>query len=103
MRTIHIAGYPVIIGSRCRQLCAWCGEKLIDDDLALTMAPMVAVTAFAEGSASNPGYWEVGVLVAREDMGGVISTSIVQHENGKDMPPGSCCHQHHSPLRLVPR
>lgn len=33
--TVHIAGFEVQFAERVRQRCAWCGEVLIDQELAL--------------------------------------------------------------------
>ena len=30
MKTVHVAGPPVVINGRVVQRCAWCGEKLLD-------------------------------------------------------------------------
>ena len=50
----HIAGFPVLVEGRYqRQLCAWCGYPLIDDDLA----------RMASEDGSAPGAWAVGALV----------------------------------------
>lgn len=64
MRTIHLAGIPITIQDRLvRQLCSWCGERLIDLDLE-----MVAVHEpdAKEGEPFKPSHWEVGAWVGVE-------------------------------------
>jgi hypothetical protein len=33
---VHLAGFEVRFGERLRQRCAWCGEVMVDQELALT-------------------------------------------------------------------
>lgn len=54
-QVIHIAGTPIAIGSVHRQLCAWCGATLIDDDLSRMMV--------APGCDAAAKPFEVGALV----------------------------------------
>lgn len=89
MATIHIAGFPVRVGNRQRQRCAWCGVVLIDDDLA-NMAVFPA-DAPIEGSKFEPN-----ALVAVDGPG----SWIVRHENGAPLPAGWCGDEK-TPLRLV--
>lgn len=50
----HIAGFAVILDGRFqRQICAWCGEILIDNDLSKM--------ASTDGRA--PAFWECGCIV----------------------------------------
>lgn len=82
---IHFAGYPMRIGRYCRQRCGWCGEVLEDWDLSLTMVP-----AKADGTPGDgPMPWQGGALV--EVTGGnPTMKSVVVHEDGTDLPPGTC-------------
>jgi hypothetical protein len=101
MRTIHIAGFPVRIGPHCRQLCAWCGEKLVDANFDLVMvAPISEVTP-----DFIPGFWEMGALVAvdrSEETRAALST-LVSHAEGDPLPAGSCFRREHPSIRLVPQ
>jgi hypothetical protein len=74
----HIAGTWVEVGSRLRQLCAWCGYRLVDYDLARIAVP--------EGQDPRPGTWAPGDLV-RVD-GNVSMT--VEHEDGAELPADAC-------------
>lgn len=57
---IHIAGFSVGVDSLLRQRCAWCGEVLIDLDLA-----NIAVAPGEDGAPGRgPGTWEPFALVA---------------------------------------
>ncbi len=86
---VHIAGFPVRVGSRLRQLCAWCGEQLIDLDLdCIAVAPGSSVGA--------PGTWETNALVAVD---GPVSW-VVQPEDG-DKLPRECCAKGPVKLTLV--
>ena len=81
-RVVHIAGRPVKVGHRGRQLCAWCGAKLIDDDFSTIM-----VASNADGSPGElPRPWDDGALVAVD---GSLSM-LVPHEDGTDLP-DDCC------------
>lgn len=37
--TVHVAGFELQYAERMRQRCAWCGEVLIDQELALVAYP----------------------------------------------------------------
>lgn len=75
-RKVHIAGFPVRIGNELRQRCAWCGERLIDEDLSCLASP----------DGSPFGTWEVGVLVAVEGK----HSYVVPHVDGATVP-SDCC------------
>ena len=78
-RKIHIAGFPVRVGNRKRQRCAWCGEVLMDYDLANVLV--------APGSRDpEPAHFELGALVAVDGPG----SWIVPHADGDRMPAGWC-------------
>jgi hypothetical protein len=74
---IHIAGRQVQIGRQLRQRCSWCGALLEDHQLGA-----------GAGDDGNPGppMWEPGALVALDGN----ASYVVEHEDGKDLPPGAC-------------
>lgn len=89
---IHIAGYPLKIGTKGRQLCAWCGERLFDVDHANEM-----VAPNADGSPGDGSLpWEEGALVAHDGN----MWWIVRHEDGAQLPLQSCVGP--PPLRVIP-
>lgn len=52
----HLAGLEVVIGNRYyRQRCSWCGQELVDYDVALIAVPV--------GQDPTPAFWPVGSLV----------------------------------------
>lgn len=79
--TIHFAGTHVTIDNRLRQLCAWCGHRLVDLDLT-----RVGVEA---GDTSGPPTWEVGSLVGID---GGFSWVVRDSFPGQStaLPPGTC-------------
>lgn len=85
MGTIHIAGFPVQIGSKYRQRCAWCEEILIDGDMA---HEMVATSNGAE--PTGPGKYECGALVEVHKDGPVTGTAVVPHTDGDLLPANAC-------------
>lgn len=86
---IHIAGYPVKVGSLGRQLCAWCGVVLFDVDHARI--------AIAPGCEGGPTPWQMGELIAVD---GAVS-SLIPHEDGAQLPL-NCCACPKPTLALVP-
>lgn len=75
---VHIAGLDVQVGTLLRQRCAWCGEVLIDYDLARIAVPV--------GQDPRPSTWKVAVLVEVED-----GTSWVrEYIDGEPLPPNAC-------------
>lgn len=76
---IHIAGFPVRIGSLKRQRCAWCDAILLDYDLSL-------IAVAPGGDTAEPRHWEMGSLVAVDGPG----SWIVKHEDGSSIPAGWC-------------
>lgn len=81
-RRIHIAGFPIKVGTKGRQLCGWCGAVLFNVDHALEL-----VAPNADGSpgrGSTP--WTPGALVRVE---GNLSV-VVPHVDGDDLP-ADCC------------
>ncbi len=87
--TVHIAGLVIQVGSQLRQLCSWCGHKLIDVDLSCIMAPMKE-----DGSPPDPyGTWAVDALIKVDgNYSGVI-------EHNGTLPANACAKK--APLRLV--
>jgi len=94
MPTIHIAGFPVRVGTVQRQRCAWCGEVLIDYDLANMMV------APGDGAPAGPNVWAIGKLVAIDNQPGLRGSWIVRHEDGDNLPAGWCGDERPQ-LRLV--
>lgn len=74
-------------GRRHRQRCAWCGEALIDDDLALMAGPARAGQALPDPrvGAFDPGAW-----VELDRSGGVTRLSVVTPEDPERYPSRSC-------------
>jgi len=91
MPTVHIAGFPVRVGTRKRQRCAWCGEVLIDEDLK-----NVAVYPPPKDGEELVAHFEPNALVAVDGPG----SWIVRHEDGAPLPAGWCGDER-PPLRLV--
>jgi hypothetical protein len=87
-RAIHIAGFPVRVGSLYRQRCAWCEVVLIDGDTSCE-----AVAPSDDGAAQVARsllFWETGGLVEVISGGGVTQTTIVPHTDGDPLPALSC-------------
>lgn len=79
MTRIHFAGSDIRINDRLRQRCAYCGDVLIDYDLAATAVPV--------DQPGPPGTWPVGALVAID---GSMSY-VVEHVPGAEpLPDGTC-------------
>lgn len=91
---IHIAGWPVKVGSRGRQLCAWCGVVLFDVD-----HDRIMVASGGDG----PRPWEVGELIATDGYDPrypVAVAHVVPHEDGAQLPL-NCCASPPVKLELV--
>ena len=87
---VHIAGFPVKVGSEGRQLCAWCGLVLFDVDYS-----RIAWALNEDGSDPGPPQpWDVGALVRKEGN----MTCVVAHVDGEALPAGCCANP---PLRAV--
>jgi hypothetical protein len=84
---IHIAGFPVQIGTKYRQRCAWCEVVLLDGDGANEMV--------APGSDPVQRFWELGALVAVEGNG-----SWTVKDEGERLPT-ECCGSQRPKLRAV--
>lgn len=82
---IHFVGWPLRIGRRVRQRCAWCGETLEDVDLALVFVP-----------AGSDGWrpWEPGKLLRIEGN----LRSILDHEDHQSLPLGTCADRELPPV-----
>ena len=87
----HLAGASVCVdGRHLRQLCQWCGHRLVDEDLQ-----NIAV----EGSSTDKPYypkWQVGGWVRVDGP----MRSAVENEDGK-MPIDSCMRDVSPRLRVV--
>jgi hypothetical protein len=61
--TVHIAGFEVQFAERIRQRCAWCGEILLDQELAL-----VAIHVDPDDFNSNMTFsvWPAGKQVLHD-------------------------------------
>lgn len=93
-KVIHIAGMPVQVGSEYRQRCAWCGEIIVDGDLAREMV--------APGSERHgPGYFGLNELVEVVKNGGFTGTAVIPHEDGASVP-RNCCAAAPLKLSVVP-
>jgi hypothetical protein len=82
MRSVHITGLDVQIGFQRRQLCAWCGHTLHEDDLS-TMR-----WALRE-DGSDPGppkMWPVGRLLVIDGI-----AKYILKEDGDQILPDECC------------
>lgn len=89
MSKSHLAGELVTIGGRYqRQLCMWCGFRLIDRDLSLI--------ATEDGRA--PGQWEVGAWVQHD---GPVRRITTPDEPGK-LPLDACTRDVLPTIRAVP-
>ncbi len=85
MIIVHIAGFAIQVGSELRQLCAWCGHRLIDVDLSCVAAPMKE-----DGSPPDPySTWAPDALVEWEETPGCVRTSVVNAVDG-NLPPNCC-------------
>lgn len=87
----HLAGAPIYVeGHFMRQLCQWCGYRLIDVDLRNIAVP--------EEDAGKPfPEWEVGAWIQVDGP----RWSVVQNEEGK-MPPDACMRDVSPLLKAVP-
>ena len=81
-RIVHIAGFPVRVGSKRRQRCAWCEAILIDDDVSRIAVP--------EGQSPEPRFWPEGELVEVVKSGDVTASTIVPHKDGDELPARAC-------------
>lgn len=80
MSTVHIAGFAIQVGVELRQLCSWCGHRLIDVDLSCVMSPMKE-----DGSPPDPyGTWKPDALV---EVDGNYSC-VIKHDG--TLPPNCC-------------
>ena len=93
-KVIHVAGFPVRVGSECKQVCAWCGLVLADLDYRSTAQPA--------GQTGDPWHpFEMGALVDVQKDGPRTLSAVVPHEDGKPMPAGFCGDEGKARLRLM--
>jgi hypothetical protein len=78
LEVVHIAGAPVAIGPLVRQLCGWCGYRLVDVDQRRMAVPV--------GQEGPPATWEYGTLVG---VRGPVSR-VVEHADGAPLPLSAC-------------
>jgi hypothetical protein len=79
--TVHVAAQPIRVGSLHRQLCAWCGYRLVDDDTDLMVSPDGPVAPLA---------WEPYTFVRVVVGGGMRSSAPVDVPAGWLTPVGFC-------------
>jgi hypothetical protein len=85
MTKTHIAGFPVKIGHKGRQLCAWCGEILFEVT-GQEMGPLKP-----DGSPPDALCpWEMGALIEVYKGDGVTGYTVLPHEDGADLPANAC-------------
>ena len=82
---VHIAGFPVQIGSKYRQRCAWCDVVLIDGDLSCE-----ATAPSDHPHAACPRHYDLGALVEVTQNGACTMFAVVPHEDGAKLPLNSC-------------
>lgn len=79
MEVVHIASQAIQIGSEIRQRCCWCGDALIEQDLAY-------VAVQAEHADKPYPVWPVGGLVAQDSN----ATYVVPWNEGDELPITAC-------------
>jgi hypothetical protein len=80
--TIHVAAIELRIGPLQRQVCAWCGLRLIDVDVRNIAVP--------DGQSPWLHAWEVGGLVEVTDGNPTGYVALPHPEDGK-LPDNACC------------
>ena len=65
---VHLAGNPIVLGSRACQRCMVCGYGLVNDDLATMASPDGPV---------GPSFFAVGALVEVDECRGNRLASVV--------------------------
>lgn len=97
---VHIAGFPIRVRNKARQLCAWCGFVLIDDDYELmAAAPNEDGTPY---DWSKRFFWEMNALVAVDGpAGGVTGSWVVKEDSENPKLPATCCAHEPPVLRVV--
>lgn len=91
---VHIAGIPIRVESELRQLCAWCGYRLIDMNLEHIAAP----NGLSEIGA-GPLTWSPNALVAVD---GPVQWLVQLDEGPGARLPRECCAWSLPPLKLLP-
>ncbi len=88
--TTHIAGLGLVIGGRfARQLCAWCGEVLVDEDAERMASP--------DPGPRDP-CWPINALIRVEKGDGV--TGFVRLPETNELPVDCCAY---APTRVRPK
>jgi hypothetical protein len=93
VKVVHIAGMGTRIGSRVRQLCAWCGYRLIDEDLALMASP---------DGPPDVKAWETNAWVEVEEEPGFRGCTLISPPAAGGLPVGNCVDEP-APRRNGPR
>ncbi len=75
---VHIVGPGYQNGALVRQLCAWCGERIIDEDLRLV----------ATIDGRGPSFWPEGELLEVDKERG--RQTVIAHEKGAPLPRNAC-------------
>lgn len=90
MKVVHIAGLGLVIGGRfARQLCAWCGEVLVDEDASRMASP--------DPTPREP-CWPINSLIQIEKGAGVTGYTLLPET---DELPTDCCA--YGPTRVRPK
>lgn len=83
---VHIAGPPITINGRYqRQLCAWCGHRLLDYDLANVAVP--------DDQPGPPATFPAGRLI---QVIGAMAVTLEQGD-GDELPDGCCANPDDEP------
>lgn len=81
---VHLAGPDVTVDGRfVRQLCSWCGARLVDLDLARVYVVEV-------NGSRGPSRWEPGSWVRVRERGKLTSYDVVRLSDGERYPEESC-------------
>jgi len=86
---VHIAGFPLRVRNKARQLCAWCGFVLIENDYEnMAAAPNEDGTAYDW----SRGFYAMNALVAIDGPnGGVTGSWVVKEDPENPKLPSTCC------------
>ncbi len=79
-RVIHIVAAGYQSGPFMRQVCAWCGAKLIDEDLRLIASP----------DGRGMSFWPEGKLLVAEEHGGFRSWTVLEQDPAGSPPADAC-------------
>jgi hypothetical protein len=80
----HIAGVVIGVTPLVRQLCSWCGERLVDVDESRTSRPLLP-----DGSVDETPYptWPIGAMVLHD---GAVWTVVDFDPEVDKLPANSC-------------